>query len=351
MDLLANILNVVLITGGISAEREVSLSSGKSILSALRELGHNVKVVDPIYGAEEVNEEIVFKDKIKQEYPTLEKLKELQFKSGRNVLSCINSKIFDNTDIAFIGLHGKLGEDGKIQSLLELRGIKYTGSKVTSSALTMDKDFSKIIFTYNSVKTPDWRVYYSKNGIKEDKIYNDIVNSFGFPCVVKPNDEGSTVGLTILKSGATMEELNDAVVLAFKYSEKVIVEKFISGREITVPVIGDEAFPVIEIIPIDGFYDYIHKYGKDMTEYICPAIIDKETGTRAQEAALKAHRALDCSVYSRVDFRLNENGEIYCLEVNTLPGMTGTSLVPKSAKANGMSFTELIEKIINLSLN
>lgn len=344
-------MNIILITGGPSAEREVSIASSKSIVKALRELGHNVKVVDPINGDTMVPEDEIFRSGVKKDSPSFELLNEIHRKSDRKILDCINSSIFDNIDLAFLGVHGKFGEDGKIQSLLELRGIRYTGSDVFSSALAMDKDISKIILNSAGIKTPDWIVLRKSSGEHNlIKISENILNSIGYPCVVKPNDEGSTVGLSIVQPDVEDIQLGKSLELAFNYSDKVLIEKFIRGRELTVPVIGNETFPVIEIRPKDGFYDYEHKYTKGMTEYFCPAEIPEETEKLARDNALKAHRILGCSVYSRIDFILDEKNDLYCLEVNTLPGMTETSLVPKSAAAVGMSFDKLIERIIELSL-
>lgn len=343
-------MNIILITGGPSAEREVSIASGKSILKALRESGHNVKVIDPVYGDKLVPEEKIFGHKLSKNSPSLNELKEINITSGRNILDCINSDLFDNTDLVFLGLHGKFGEDGKIQSLLEFRGIKYTGSGVLASALAMDKDISKKILRSAGIKTPDWlslRKSGFNNPSETDRL---IMKSTGYPCVVKPNDEGSTVGLTIIQPDVEDIQLKKSVELAFEYSGKVLIEQYIKGREITVPVIGDEAFPVIEIRPKGGFYDYEHKYTKGMTEYICPAELSEDVMEKARKYALEAHNLLGCSVYSRIDFILDDKNELYCLEVNTLPGMTDTSLVPKSAAATGMTFRQLIERITELSL-
>ncbi|MEO8664144.1 MAG: D-alanine--D-alanine ligase [Ignavibacteria bacterium] len=343
-------MNIILITGGPSSEREVSIASSKSILKALRDLGHNVKVIDPIYGDEPVDEKVIFSSGVKKESPTVEQLREIKRSSDRKILQCINSGLFDDIDLAFLGVHGKFGEDGKIQTLLELRGIKYTGSDVFSSALAMDKDISKIILNSAGIKTPQ-SIELTKAFVPEYELLNKrILDSIGYPCVVKPNDEGSTVGLSIVNADVEDVQLQRSVELAFMYSEKILIEKFIKGRELTVPVIGDETFPVIEIRPEGGFYDYEHKYTKGMTDYFCPADIPGDVEKKVRADALNAHRSLGCSVYSRVDFILDEKNDLYCLEVNTLPGMTETSLVPKSAAANGMDFTQLIKKIIELSL-
>jgi len=344
-------LNIILLTGGPSAEREVAISSGKSILKALRESGHNVKVIDPVNGDKEISEEVIFENKLSKDSPSIEKLQQIRKSSNRNILSCINSLIFDNTDLAFLGLHGKFGEDGKIQTLLEYRGVKYTGSGIFASALAMDKDVSKVILNSISVKTPAW-IAIDKNS-KNDilKLNKQILDSIGYPCVVKPNDEGSTVGLSIVNPDVEDIQLQNSIELAFKYSDKILIEQYIKGRELTVSIIGEEAFPIVEIKPKGGFYDYEHKYTKGMTEYFCPAELPAEIELKAKENAMKAHRALGCEVYSRVDFLLDQNDELYCLEVNTLPGMTETSLVPKSAAAAGMDFTALIEKLIGISLS
>jgi D-alanine-D-alanine ligase len=336
-------MNIALIVGGISFEREVSLTSGRAILKALRENGHNVKVIDPIYGNKEVNEEVIFKNLVSKEYPTIEVMEELLNESRRKVIDCVNSDLFNNVDVAFLGLHGKYGEDGRIQTLLDLRGIKFTGSDVTSSTIAMDKHITKMIFRNNGITTADWIILTKKDTIDIEYILNKIK----LPFVVKPNDEGSTVGLTIVKDKS---EIGKAIELSFKYTDKIMIEKYVKGKELTVSIVGDFAYPLIEIKPKEGFYDYLHKYTKGMTEYICPAEISESISKKAQEIALKAYHSLGCSVYSRVDFLLNDKDELYCLEVNTLPGMTELSLVPKAVKVKGMGFNELIENILGFSL-
>jgi D-alanine-D-alanine ligase len=336
-------MNIALIVGGISSEREVSLASGRGILKALREIGHNVSVIDPIYGSEKVGEDIIFKDLVSKDYPTDEVMRKLLSESRKKVIDCINSDLFDDVDLAFIGLHGKYGEDGRIQSLLELRGIKYTGSDVLSSGIAMDKNITKMIFRNFNIPTADWMVISKKEKIEA----KDILNKIKLPFVVKPNDEGSTVGLSIVQKES---EIIQAIELGFKYTDKIMIEKYIKGRELTVSILGNTAYPLIEIKPKEGFYDYHHKYTKGMTEYICPAEVKEEVSKKAQELALKAYQSLGCSVYSRVDFLLDEKDDLHCLEVNTLPGMTELSLVPKAVKTKGMGFNELIENIIGLSL-
>ena len=328
-------LKIALVLGGTSPERDVSKSSGQSIHKALLSLGCNPVIIDPALGINQPKDKNVFF----MHDDTLEI-------SNSNYVRAINSKLFDNVDIAFLALHGKWGEDGTIQSLLELRGIKYTGSKVLASALAMDKIMSKILFQHYNVVTPKW-ITIENHHNDYYKLAEKIKNEFGFPCVVKPNDQGSTVGISICKSE---EELPAAFDLAKSYSDRILVEEFIDGHEVTVAILDNEPLPVLEIKPKHNVYDYECKYTSGMSEYEMPAKIPKEVAVQIQEQALAAHISLGCKVYSRADFRLSNDLKPYCLEVNTLPGMTSTSLVPKMAKAVGISFEELIEKIIVLSL-
>ena len=326
---------VALLVGGTSPEREVSKMSGKGVLGALKSLQYPTIVIDPAYGLNQPKEEENF---------FLEK--DFSEVSNRNCIYAINSNLLNNVDIVFSALHGKWAEDGTIQSLLELRGLKYTGSKVLASALAMDKEMSKLIFRQEGVETPDWLTLNSMN-IEPKKIINYIKNQIGFPCIIKPNDQGSTVGLKLVKEESEVEE---AVKVALQFSSKALVEKYIPGRELTVAILINEPLPVLEIVPKSGLYDYKSKYTSGMSEYIVPAKISEEIEKKAQQQALKAFHSLGCEGYARVDFRLSNNNELYCLEVNTLPGMTPLSLVPKAAKAVGISFEELIKRIIQQAL-
>jgi D-alanine-D-alanine ligase len=326
-----NNITVALLLGGTSHERDVSKNTGKSILTALRALNYKVKVIDPAYGLNQPHDENLFFDE-----------KDFTVRSNKNYIDIINSHVFDDVDIAFLGLHGKWGEDGTIQSLLELRGIKYTGSKVLTSSLAMDKAMTKVMFRHAGVSTPDWFVI-DKKQTDFNVVNNKIKESFGYPAVVKPNDEGSTIGLTICKSET---ELADALEKAGNCSKKILVEEYIPGRELTVAVLDGKALPVLEIKPKTGFYDYENKYTSGRTDYIVPAEIPADVFENLQKQAVMAFNSVGCESYSRIDFRLTDDMEFYCLEVNTLPGMTSTSLVPKMAKAAGISFEELIDRII-----
>jgi D-alanine-D-alanine ligase len=328
-------LKIAIILGGTSPERDVSKLSGQSIYKSLVSLGCHPTLIDPAFGINQPKDLSL--------YFAHEDTLEI---SNSNYIRAVNSKLFDHVDIALLALHGKWGEDGTIQSLLELRGIKYTGSKVLASALAMDKIMSKILFQYHNIVTPKW-ITIENHHNHYPKLIERIKYQLGLPCVVKPNDQGSTVGITICKSE---EQLPSALDLAKSYSDRILVEEFIDGHEVTVAVLDNQPLPVLEIRPRHDVYDYECKYTNGMSEYKVPAKIPNEVTKQIQAQALAAHASLGCEVYSRADFRLSNELKPYCLEVNTLPGMTSTSLVPKMAKAVGISFEELVEKIILLSL-
>ena len=297
-------MKIGVLLGGNSAEREVSLASGKAISAACKELGHDVLDLDPQFDVRLLVPDLL------------------------------------TVDLVFNGLHGGDGENGVIPGFLQSLGVKYTGSKTEASAICMDKRISKALVHRKDLLTPNWVSLAN----------NDPLSSVGdlvFPVVIKPNDQGSTIGLTVVKDES---ELDDAIELARQFANVVLIEEFIVGKEITVTVIGDKAYPIVEIVPSHGLYDYECKYNQGMTEYFCPANIDKDLTKAIQESALKIHKLLGCRHYSRADFRLDENGKAWFLELNTLPGMTETSLVPKAAKASGLSFPELIQTIINEAL-
>jgi len=328
-------INIAVFVGGTSPEREVSKSSGKAIYQAINELGYKCSLIDPAYGTNQPDKEEKFFHT--DDYSDIK---------NENIIKTINSNLLDDIDLVFIALHGKWGEDGIIQSLLELRGIKYTGSGVFSSTISMDKALSKIIFQKNNVNSAD--SFTITNKLKIDEVINRINTEYGYPCVIKPNDQGSTVGLSIVKQE---NEIQIAIESAQKFSDIVLVEKYIAGREMTVAILEDKALPVLEIIPKSGFYDYKSKYTSGMSEYIVPADIPENVFKDLQAQALIAFKSLRCIDYGRVDFRLGEDDIPYCLEVNTLPGMTATSLVPKMANAVGISFNELIDRIIKNSFD
>ena len=341
-------MNIIVLCGGLSSERDVSISSGTGVAKALRERGHNVVLVDLYFGYmgtyNDPHEIFAIQQddlsySVSVDEPDLEIIK-----AGRNQDN--DSLIGDNVieicraaDITFLALHGEEGENGKLQATFDVAGVKYTGSGYLGSALAMNKTLSKKLFIASGIPTPP--------GITVDR--NDTVfSNVGFPCVVKPCSGGSSVGTSIVNSE---DEYLDALNLSFKYEEKVIVEKYITGREFTVGIMEGVAMPVIEIIPKEGFYDYKNKYQAGLTIELCPAPIDKETTLHVQKLAENVNDVLMIESYCRADFLMDaEDGEMYCLEANTLPGMTPTSLIPQMADAMGMTFCELCEKIIEVSM-
>lgn len=289
--------------GGISAEREVSLKSGSSILDALLRKGYKAVAIDI---------DVNIANTLKQ--------------SG--------------IDTAFIALHGIFGEDGSIQGLLEIAKIPYTGSGILSSAISMNKNISKQIFNYHGLPTPSFQTFISTE--KEINFIKKQIN-ISLPFVVKPSEEGSTIGISIVKKD---DEINRALSSALECNSEIIIEKFLKGRELTAAVINGKPLPLIEIIPKSGFYDYQSKYTSGATEYIVAPAMDKNLETKIQDLAVKACQALYCCGAARVDFILDEKNNPSILEINTIPGMTENSLLPKAAKKAGINFDELVEKIL-----
>ncbi len=328
-------LHITLLVGGSSTERIISKASSKNIYKALIELGYNVSLVDPAYGLNQPNNvDLFFQD---------EDCAEIKVENYINALSL---PIFDSTDLVFNGLHGKFGEDGTIQSLLEIKNKKYTGSGILSSALTMDKCASKALFKHFDVNTAEW-IPVTANKFDLTQIKNEINERIFYPCIVKPNDQGSTIGLSICKTEADIEA---AISLALKYSNKALIEAFIEGYELTVGILESIVLPPLEIKPKKNLYDFECKYSDGMSDYIVPAEFPIEVLTELQNQALRAYKALECSSYGRVDFRVDKNYNIFCLEANTLPGMTSHSLLPMMANAIGINFNQLVDKIVKSSL-
>ena len=337
-------MNIAVVCGGISPERNVSLVGGLAAANALEHNGHTVRIIDPAFGSDSIRS----KDQILVNPSELPSSDILDLPKQR-LLDCVQSSAFDGIDKAFLLIHGTNGEDGIFQALLEAKGIPYTGSKVMSSALAMNKLASKVMFSAVGIQTPIWiAAVKSKGHLENPATIQDILEEIPGSIVIKPNDQGSTVGMTILHNPTT-ETIYNALQLAGEYSDIVLIEEFIDGRELTVAVLGDEALPIIEIVPEGGFYDYKRKYTKGFTEYHCPADLSEDISSFVQNLAISAHHALGCTAYSRVDFRLNEDNVPYCLEVNTIPGFSSTSLVPMAAKEAGIDFNRLCEMIIELS--
>lgn len=341
-------MRIVVLAGGTSTERDVSISSGLLVASALRKKGHHVVLLDVFTGYEK---DILDVDELfKQNYSftdtakvgeTISDIDEIRENRRDKTNRYIGENVIDIcacADITFFALHGGEGENGQLQATFDLLGLKYTGSGYLGSALAMNKGITKGVFIQNGVSTPAGALFKSEDAAATWDI---------FPCVVKPCTGGSSVGIA---KANTREEYIAAVADAFRYEHEVVVEQFVSGREFSVGVLGDHALPPIEIIPKSGFYDYAAKYQAGLTEEICPADIDDTTDHALRSAAVAAFRALRLDAYARVDFIVDANGNTYCLEANTLPGMTPTSLLPQEAAVEGMDYVTLCETIIKLSL-
>ena len=328
-------IKIILLVGGNSTERTISKRSSKSIYKALVSFGFNVTLIDPAYGKNQLEDPNKYFDEV--DYHPI---------SETNYIEAFNLDVFNKCDLVFIGLHGKWGEDGTVQALLDMKGIKYTGSKMLSSAVTMDKILSKILFDKFNIPTPKWISLYS-NEIDLEIIESEIQSNFGYPIVVKPNDQGSTVGLSIVKD---KNHLNEALLVASKYSDKILIEEFIEGRELTVGIVDKTIYPVLEIVPTHEIYDYECKYTSGMSDYIVPAEIGEDISNQLKEVSMKAFKALECEGYARLDYRLTKDNKFYLLEINTLPGMTSLSLLPKMAKSINVSFEELVNQIVKITL-
>ena len=337
---------IVVLAAGTSTERIVSISSGTQVCRALRSLGHKAVLVDVCFGAPDMNPETAFEgdyqldktvDYIRSFNARIAEVAERKSFFGEGVLELCMS-----ADVVFMALHGANGEDGKIQAAFELKGIPYTGCNYLSSALAMDKEIAKELFRANNVPTPEGIVIRRGQPIAEPS-----ENGVGLPCVVKPSCGGSSVGVEIAR---TVEEYHRAVEQAFTYEDVLVVEKYIDGREFSVGIVDGTAYPVIEIAPLVGFYNYENKYKAGSTVETCPADLPEDLTRKMQGYALDAWRALRLSSYARIDVMMDKKGNIFCLEANTLPGMTPTSLLPQEAAVLGMDFPHLCEKLIQVSL-
>ena len=338
-------MKIAVVCGGLSNERDVSITSGSCVARALREKGHKVVLLDLYYGYsgkymdpaelfEREQEDLRYS--VREETPDIEKMivDGDGSRIGKNVIEICRA-----ADISFLALHGEDGENGKVQATFDMFGIKYTGSGYLGSALAMNKELSKVLFRHSGIPTPAGIVLE-----KGAESYEDV----GFPCVVKPCSGGSSVGTSIVYS---RDEYDAALEFAFRFEARVLVERYVKGRELTVGVMDGRAMPVIEIIPKSGWYDYKNKYQAGLTEELCPAPLSPEDTDRVQRLAERVAEALMIDVYCRADFLMDESdGQLYCLEANTLPGMTPTSLVPQMGAAQGMDFGEVCEKIIAVSM-
>lgn len=337
-------MNITVLLGGVSAERDVSLSSGLRIAVALRERGFLVTCVDPAEGVmPRATEARLLASGVGSAPPSLEALAGLTNKSLSPTLATMPE--VTDADCVFIGLHGGQGEDGTVQALLDMAGVRYTGSGHLASALAMDKHLTKVLLRAAGVGTADWIMAPSPE--QGELSATEVEQTLGWPVVVKPSKQGSTVGLSVVRAP---HELSAAITEAFKFDDEVMVERFIPGRELTVGILGDQVLPTIEIKPVKELYDYECKYTPGMAEEFV-AELSPETAAMLADQARKAFAALKLRGCARIDFRLDPEGHAWCLEANTLPGMTPTSLIPQAAVAAGILFPDLCARIVQLALH
>jgi D-alanine-D-alanine ligase len=326
-------MRIAVLFGGTSEERDVSVASGAQVVRALAGLGHDVIAVDTARGVLPAHEhERLLATGVDVAEPTVEKLALLRRDAGSIVERASDLR---DVDVVFVALHGGSGEDGTLQAVLDLAGIPYTGSGHMGSAFAMDKDVSKRLFRAANVPTPDW--------FMAPIAADTVAATLGLPVVVKPNKQGSTVGLSVVRAA---RDLDRAIAIAAQYDDEVMVERFVAGRELTVGILEGTPLAVGEIKPrLGDVFDYASKYQKDGADEVFPADLSSETTRLVQSLGLQAHQAVKAGPYSRVDFRLDWAGQPWCLEVNTVPGMTSTSLLPQSAAALGIPFSDLCDRI------
>ena len=331
-------MKVAVLMGGRSSEREISLRTGQGIAQALRSLGHDVVAVDAADGhllppGEE--------DRGALPVSALEPAGEV---------ALARAETLAGADVVLIALHGSTGENGTLQALLDLTGKPYTGSGMLASALAMNKAMAKRLFESAGIPTPRW-VLVETDGLVHALVRSgDVppqIQRLGFPVVVKPNQEGSSVGLTIVQRG---QDLGEAFRAASAFGAEILVEAYVEGRELTVALLGEQPLPIIEIRPRGGLYDYESKYTAGRSDYFCPADLPGDLAARVSDLGVRAARVLGCRGVVRVDFRLDPAGEAWCLEVNTVPGMTETSLVPMAAKAAGLGYDQVVQRMLDLAL-
>jgi D-alanine-D-alanine ligase len=332
-------MRVTVLTGGATAERAVALASASQIVAALRSRKHDVTVVD-LAGdqLDDKGERELLGGAVGVTPPAVDALAEREKKMLSEGLAELPS--VREADVLFLAVHGGALEGGTLQAVLDVIDVPYTGSGPLASALAMDKDLSKRLFRAAGVPVPAW--------FMAPVAADDVTTALGWPVIVKPSKQGSSVGLTLVKQA---QDLDNAVSVAAQYDDEVMAEQFIPGQELTVGVLGDVPLPVGQIVSKHELFDYETKYTPGMSEETFPARIDTLLARQLQEYALMAHRALKLNGYSRVDFRVTAEGDIFCLEANSLPGMTRTSLLPQAAQAAGIPFSELCERIARLARN
>ena len=345
-------MKIVVLAGGISTERDVSLISGTQIYRALKAKGHQVVLLDLFMGLEQETGDLsdIFEwnrdwsaniGGITEKDPDISKIKAMRKDQSANVFGAHVLDVCRMADIVFLGLHGSNGEDGRIQATFDLMGIRYTGCGYISSALSMDKGLTRKFLQMSGIPVAKGLTVHKGEPVADSE------GKVGYPCIVKPCGGGSSVGVSVANDAA---EYTKALETAFSFEDEVVVEQFIKGREFSIGVIDGKALPIIEIAPIQGFYDYKNKYQAGSTIETCPAKLSDSLAAQMQAYAEQVYVALGMQSYARIDFLTDEQENIYCLEANTLPGMTPTSLLPQEAAVLGMDFNDLCEKLIQVSL-
>jgi D-alanine-D-alanine ligase len=330
-------MRIAVLFGGTSEERDVSIASAAQIIPALRALGHEVYAVDTVTGQlPSAEEQRLLATRVAPLPPSSTAIEQVRARAVS-----LSPAHFDirSTDVVFLALHGGAGEDGRIQALLDLAGMPYTGSNHIASAAAMDKDLAKRLFRAAGVPTADWLMAPATS--------SEVEQLLGWPVVVKPSKQGSTVGLSVVRSAGGLEA---AISTARNFDDEVMIEKFIPGREFTVGILDHQALPVGEIFPPGEVFDYQSKYQKGGATETFPAAIPESESAQLKDYAQRAHRALKLGAYSRIDFRRDAAGRFWCLEANSLPGMTATSLLPQAARAAGIDFPALLERICKAAI-
>ncbi len=341
-------MNIVVLAGGLSTERDVSIITGKKVAKALRKNGHKICLLDVYMGYDNDDIADIFTidydftkdiDSIGEKAPDIKAIKKMRTNQAKQCFLGKNvEKICRMADIVFMALHGDVGENGQLQATFDILGIKYTGSGYIGSGLAMNKSLSKKMFIADNVPTPEGQVFTAQD---------DITTWNSFPCVVKPCSGGSSVGVSIPNNRT---EFENAMREAFSFEDEVLVERYVKGRELSIGVVAGKALPIIEICPKEGFYDYKNKYQAGLTNDICPAVLPDDVTAQLQKTAEKVYQTLRLDAYARIDFILDKDNNFYCLEANTLPGMTPTSLLPQEALATGISYDELVEILVEESM-
>ena len=331
-------LNILVLAGGLSDERQVSLTSAVAIVGALQRQGHNINVLDTATGKSLLDSSgryLLEKDD--------KSLSKIALKQSESIVlsEAIKAEPYNKSDLVFIALHGGAGEDGTIQALLDLVNIRYTGSNMMASAMSMNKSIAKNLIQNEKIPTPK-HLLLIKDQESIDEQFKAVTESFKLPLIVKPNNSGSTVGLTMVKD---VRMISKAIEMVYAISPEVLVEQYVDGREITSAVLDDQSYPLVEIIPSNELYDYDCKYTKGKSEYICPAKLPDEITELIIDYGRRSYDALKCSGLARVDFILDKDNIPWFLELNTLPGMTELSLAPMAANEAGIDFDNLINKI------